>query len=214
VRSTFFQLRECQSTVVLETAPASVAACDLSASPPHVGGPRFAREGRPPGSQPAFAGRSVVRGGRTFYPFGYRTALACSLILPPLSQGSLLRETFPPSLVSEAGRTTGLPRSVDVPEWIGSRLYAGGWSSASQEFGACGPGHVPFWPQRNSSWRWFFVTTLERFTGVDPSHSILVPDHLAAGSRSYGLRLGCPPCGGGDVLPGTSYPPSLESTSR
>src|SRR5262249_39562185 len=32
----------------------------------------------------------------------------------------------------------------------------------------------------------------QHFTWVDLCHSILVPDHLAAGSRSYDSRLGCP----------------------
>jgi hypothetical protein len=42
--------------------------------------------------------------------------------------------------------------------------------------------------------------------GLTLCHSILVPDHLAAGSRSHGSRLGCPPCGGGYVVPGLSIP--------
>src|ERR1700722_9336478 len=86
---------ECQSTVVLGAAPASVATADISASPSQVGWPRFSREARPQGSQPAFAGRHVVRGGLTFYPPDYGTALACSLIPPPLSHRSALARDFP-----------------------------------------------------------------------------------------------------------------------
>jgi hypothetical protein len=56
-------------------------------------------------------------------------------------------------VVCEAGKTTGLPRFADVPEWIRSRLYAGGSSSAPEEFVASGPGHMPFWPKRISSLR-------------------------------------------------------------
>ncbi len=60
----------------------------------------------------------------------------------------------PLSLASfEAGETTGLPRSADVPGWVRSRLYAGGSTSAPEEFGASGPGHMPFWPKRFSSLR-------------------------------------------------------------
>ena len=92
-------------------------------------------------------------GGPTFYPLHYRAAFACSLILLPLSRGPLSREAFPSSLVCEAGKTTGLPRSADVSEWMRSRLYAGGSSSAPEEFVASGPGHVPFWPKRISSLR-------------------------------------------------------------
>ena len=104
-------------------------------------------------------GMSSVR-GLTFYPLHYRAALACSLIPTPLSPGPFLREAFPSSLVYEAGRTTGLPRSADVPPWLRSRLYAGGATSAPEEFGAPGPGHVPFWPKRFSSLRLALVTTL------------------------------------------------------
>jgi hypothetical protein len=48
-----------------------------------------------------------------------------------------------------------LPRSADVPGWVRSRLYAGGPPSAPEEFGDPGPGHVPFWPKRDSSFRLF-----------------------------------------------------------
>jgi hypothetical protein len=81
-------------------------------------------------------------------------ALACSPILPLLPCRPLLREAFP-HLLGEAGSTTGLPRSADVPEEVRSRLYAGGSTSAPEEFGASGPGHVPFWPKRDSSLRLF-----------------------------------------------------------
>ncbi len=94
-------------------------------------------------------------GGRTLYPPHYRAALAFSLILPPLSRGSLLRAAVLSSVVYEARRTTGLPRSADVPEWGRSRLYAGGSRSAPEEFAASGPDHMPFWPRRNSSLRLF-----------------------------------------------------------
>src|ERR1700681_3047339 len=40
-----------------------------------------------------------------------------------------------------------------------THLYAGGSTSAPEEFGASGPGHVPFWPKRFSSLRLSFVTT-------------------------------------------------------
>ena len=98
-------------------------------------------------------------GGRTLYPPDYQAALACSLILPPLSRGHLSRGAVPTSVEYEAGRTTGLPRSADVPGWVRSRLYAGGSTSAPEEFEASGPGHVPFWPKRFSSLRLSVVTT-------------------------------------------------------
>jgi hypothetical protein len=145
-------------------------------------------------------------GGLTFYPPHYRAALACSLILPPLSHGPFLRATVPSSVVCEAGRTTGLPRSADVPEWGRSRLYAGGSSSAPQEFGACEPVHVPFWPKRDSSLRLFLCDD-----AYDAS------DKLTWSTRSWfptalllvvAMRtrvLNSPPQGGGYVVPGASH---------
>jgi hypothetical protein len=99
-------------------------------------------------------------GGRTFCPLHYRAAFACSLILPPLTRGPLLREAVLTFLVCKARETTGLPRSADVPEWLRSCLYAGGATSAPEEFEASRPGHVPFWSKRISSLRLSFVTTL------------------------------------------------------
>jgi hypothetical protein len=72
--------------------------------------------------------------------------------------------------LSRAGRTTGLPRSVDVPRWGGSPLFAGGAASAPGEFGAPGPDHVPFWPERISILRSFSVTTfIAASRCVDPT---------------------------------------------
>jgi hypothetical protein len=159
VRQAFFQLMDCQSGVVSGAAPAGVATCDTSAPPPWVGWPRLSREQGPQGSQPAFAARDVVRGGRTWYPLDYPAAFACSLIPPPLSHGPLLRGAVPSSVACEAGRATGLPRSADVPGWVRSRRSAGGSPSAPGEFAAPGPGHVPFWPKRISGLRLPLVTT-------------------------------------------------------
>jgi len=50
-----------------------------------------------------------------------------------------------------AGRTTGLPRSAWVPEWVRSRLSAGGAMSASGEFETPEPGHLPFGPSLSAS---------------------------------------------------------------
>ncbi len=40
------------------------------------------------------------------------------------------------------------------PAWVRSRLYAGGSTSASEEFGAPEPGHVPFGPSLSASLAW------------------------------------------------------------
>ena len=72
------------------------------------------------------------------------------LLPPPLPAvpSASLASRFP------GGETTGLPRSADVPVWVRSRLSAGGSSSAPEEFGAPGPGHVPFGPSDSASCAW------------------------------------------------------------
>jgi hypothetical protein len=49
------------------------------------------------------------------------------------------------------GTATGLPRSVGIPEWVRSRLSAGGASSAWGEFGAPHLDPVPFGPSLSAS---------------------------------------------------------------
>ena len=44
--------------------------------------------------------------------------------------------------------------------WVRSRLYAGGASSAPGEFGAPGPGHVPFWSEPISTFGSSLITAL------------------------------------------------------
>src|SRR5262249_8371959 len=152
VRQTFFQLMECQSGVQPGAAPAGVAARDRSALPPEsVGRGSLVREDprevcplsggvmSPCGSTPI----RPVTGRRWLPPSSFtRRPVGCSC-----------------ESLSPAGRATGLPRSVDVPGWGGSPLFAGGASSAPVEFGATGPDHVPFWPERVSILRSSLVTT-------------------------------------------------------
>jgi hypothetical protein len=118
----------------------------------------------------------------------------------PAAPSARLAACFPSSVACEAGGATGLPRSADVPEWVRSRLYAGGSASAPEEFGASGPVHVPFWPKRISSLRLAFVTTLQRFTWVDlmpldpgsrPPCCWQSQLRLAPGLPSIGRRLRC-----------------------
>src|SRR5438105_3026554 len=85
-----------------------------------------------------------VAGGLNPYPIHYRPAFACSLVLYPPSLQLALRFAF--RCGGPHWETTGLPRSADVPEWVRSRLSAGGSSAAPGEFGAPGPAHVPFGP--------------------------------------------------------------------
>ena len=85
---------------------------------PSVGWSRFSRDGTPEGRQPAFAVRGCrppaigqpvapsrpphLHGGLTLYPIHYRSALASSLIPPPLPHQRPLQSAFP------HGEATGL----------------------------------------------------------------------------------------------------------
>src|SRR5262245_23893484 len=94
---------ECQSTVVLRAAPASVAAADISASPSQVGWPRFSRDQDHREVCPLSREGMLSVGGLTLYPLDYSAAFAFSLIPPPLS------------------RRPTLARSVPLPPWCTRR---------------------------------------------------------------------------------------------
>src|SRR5829696_8217561 len=94
---------ECQSTAGPGAAPASVAACVISASPLEAGWPgSLVREDHREVSPLARGGLSSV-GGLTSYPPRCGAAFACSRILPVLPCRPLLREAFP-HLVGVRGR--------------------------------------------------------------------------------------------------------------
>jgi hypothetical protein len=128
------------------------------------------------------------------YPPYYRTAFAFSLLLYPLPHRLALRFAFPgPHWRWGRGdnRLTTFRRCTRVDR---THLYAGGSPSAPEEFEAPGPGHLPFGPSVSAACIACSVVTTPTMLYLGwPYHSILVPDHLAAGSRSYGSRLGCPP---------------------
>ena len=102
----------------LGAAPASVAAADISASLPEVCLPGSLvtpdqREVCPLSRQGDVALRLNP------YPSHYSTAFAFSLLLYLLPRRLALRFAFPRPIGYGEGETTGLPRSADVPEWIG-----------------------------------------------------------------------------------------------
>jgi hypothetical protein len=188
---TWTLLRGSQHTEPLEAAPASALhAADISALLPQVGLPTVHVRQHP---------REVCRltpwgdvaQGRNPYPAHYRSAFACSLVLYPPPGRRALRCAFPARC--RAGLTTGLPRSVAVVVWGGSRLFAGGTTSAPADRIAAGLDHVPFWPKRLSSLRLLDMTT---FTSASPE---LTNPHdpgsrlRTAGSRGQDSRPDPPP---------------------
>ena len=89
------------------------------------------------------SGRVMSPGGSTLIrPITDRRSL-------PPSSFTRRPVSFPYESLSLAGRTTGLPRFVDMPGVGRSQLSAGGASSASGDFQAPEPDHMPFWPKRD-----------------------------------------------------------------
>src|SRR4051812_7706323 len=129
---------ECQSTAGSGTAPASVAAAVISASPLEVGWPgSLVRKDHGEVSPLWREGMSSVGDSPSIRPITGRPLLLPQSH-PCCPVGSSYESLSPTCLVYQAGKTAGLPRSADVPVWIRSRLYAGGSTSAPQEFAACG----------------------------------------------------------------------------
>ena len=122
-------------------------------------------------------------GGLTLYPIHYRAAFASSLIPPPLPHRLLCRK---PTL---AGRQRGyFVHLLDRPG-VRSCLSAGGAPSATGEFGAPVPDHLPFWFKPDSILGLSLVTA---FTGTSPGLTwpgLLAPNRRDAGSRRVGSRV-------------------------
>jgi hypothetical protein len=159
----------------------------------------------PEGSLPACAWSDVAL-RRNPYPHHYSTAFAFSLLLYLLPRRLALRLAFPrPPWCTGQGRQ----QAYHVPPMY----LSGKAASARRWLDICAAGvrglrtwPPTFWSKRFSSLRLFLVTTPAMLYLGWPFHPILVPDHLAAGSRSDGAHLGCPPEGGGYVVPGLILP--------
>ena len=175
MRQTFSQLRECQPGTTSGAAPASVAAADISALfPESVGQGSLVTKDQREVCRLSPWGDVALR--LNPYPAHYRPAFGCSLLLYPPPHRRLLRGRFPDGNGLSPEETTGLPRSAAVTVWVRSRLFAGGATTAPEEFGASGPDHVPFWPKRVSILRLSLVTTIH-----SASPELTVPHH--PGSR-------------------------------
>lgn len=156
---TFFQRMECQCTPGSEAAPASATACVISASPPEVGWPgSLVREDLREVSPLSREGMSSVG----THLLSARLLGGVGLLPDPIPAVSwaALASRCPRFLGRRRGRQRGCHVAPMYPSGGRSRLDAGGPSSALAQFGASRPGHVPFWPKRNSSLRLFRVTTL------------------------------------------------------
>jgi len=134
---------------------------------------------------------SPLSGGVMSQPLsGPLQAGLCFLPLPlPAAPSAHLTMRFP---------LTGGLRAYHVAlrkhAWVRSRLYAGGSTTAPGEFGAPGPGHVPFGPSQQHLG---LVLCDDAYSG-SPGLTLprlLVPDRLGAGSRNLRSRFGCHPCG-------------------
>ena len=73
------------------------------------------------------------------YPLHYTVAFAFSTIPYPPSHRLALRLAFP------HGRTSGLPRSACRPEWVRSRLFAGGASVCERRGESSATRPLTFW---------------------------------------------------------------------
>ena len=123
-------------------------------------------------------------GGLTLYPIHYRAAFASSLIPPPLPHQRPLQSAFPRG---EATGVTSFTFSIDPG--VGSCLSAGGASSATGEFGAPVPDHIPFWFKPDSILGLSLVTALISTSPGLTCPGLLAPDRRDAGSRRVGSRV-------------------------
>src|SRR6516165_2017999 len=139
---------ECQSGARSGAAPAGISAADISAClPESVGQGSLVTEDQR--EVCPLSGRVISPGGSTLI-----RSITDRLSLSP-SSFTRRPVSFPYESLSPCGRTTGLPRFVDMPEVGRSQLSAGGASSASGDCQAPEPDHMPFWPKRDSIFRLF-----------------------------------------------------------
>jgi len=140
-----------EMTTVAAGAPAKVVTTSLTDLHPSLR--RLADGSRPPtpeGSLPACAWGNVPTPIR---PITGR---------PSLAPSSFTRNPIGRSydLPTRKGELRAYHVAPQKPAWVRSRLYAGGSSSAPGEFGAPGPGHVPFGPSLSAPLACPCVTTL------------------------------------------------------
>jgi hypothetical protein len=139
------------------------------------------RPSTPEGSRPAFAWSDVAIGSTPVRPVTGR---------PSLPPSSFTRRPVgsPYGGPTLAGGRRAYHVASQESSWVRPRLYAGGTSSAPDEFAASGPGHLPFWSKPISTFGLSLFTTLAAVHLGWPYHAPLVPDRRGAGSRDLGSR--------------------------
>ena len=124
--------------------------------------------------------------------------LRLSLLLYPQPLWLALRFAVP------CGRTTGLPRSAHLTEWVRSCHSAGGTTPAAEERRSPCPVHLPFWFKPVSSLRVRYKGTTSGLSNITafatphlggPYHSFLAPDHIAAPVAGLAHTFHCQPEG-------------------
>jgi hypothetical protein len=100
---------------------------------------------------------SSLSGGVMFQPLSGPLPAGLRFLSPPVpaAPSAHLATCFPRG--EDYGLTTLRHRN---PAWVRSRLYAGGSTTAPGQFGAPGPGHLPFWSKPVSTFGLSYVTTL------------------------------------------------------
>lgn len=107
------------------------------------------------------------------YLHHYRVAFASSTFLYPQFHLRSLRLAF-----RSHGGTLGLPRSIQVPEWVRSCLSAGDTPSAIGELGAPIPDPLPFGTQAYDPCGVFSIFSLAAITTfISNSHVLTMPFH-------------------------------------
>jgi len=121
-------------------------------------------------------------GGLTLDPIDYRTALASSLIPPPLPHQRPSQSAFP------HGEATGLLRSS--PRSLRGKLVPFGRWRVIRDEGHCNPRTWPrtFWSKPDSIFGLFLFTAFISTSPGLTSPGRLAPDRRDAGSRRVGSR--------------------------
>src|SRR5271157_3189998 len=146
---------ECQSIAGSGAAPAGISAADISASPLEVGWPgSLVREDHGEVSPLSREGLLSVGDSPSIRPITARPSLV-PRSHPRCLVGRSCERLSLVSVVCETGKTAGLPRSADVPEWVRSRLLRRWLDICAAGVRSLRTWPRTFWSKRDSSLRLF-----------------------------------------------------------